>query len=146
MAIKATQRNATSNQSTVDFKRENIFLYGARFQKAVLANNTDPAADQDVVTGQLVVRDTATAGQVELATASNLADVIGITFIDDLTLGGGDTVPVNYAVEGDIDTTLLELPGSVTLDTVVGNKALKDILNDLGFVLFNVEQNTKADN
>lgn len=152
MAIDVTQRDATKNQSTVDFKRENLFLYGNRFQDAILANKT--IAEQVAVTGQLVVRDTATAGQVNLASDANLADVIGITFIGDTTLApastangtdGGKT-PVNFAIGGDIDVTLLELPGAATLDTVVGNKALRDILTDLGFVLYNVKQNTKADN
>ena len=146
MSITATQRNATNNQSTVDFVRKNLFLYGARYAKGVLANNTDPAASQNATIGQLVVRDTATAGQIELATASNLADVLGITFMNDETLASGETVAIDYAIRGDIDGTLLLLPNNVTLDTVVGNKALRDVLNDLGFVIFTVQQQTKIDN
>ena len=146
MSITATQRNATNNQSTVDFVRKNLFLYGARFAKGVLANNLDPAASQNATIGQLVVRDTGTAGQVELATASNLADVIGITFMNDKTLASGATAAIDYAISGDIDGTLLLLPDSVTLDTVVGNKALRDVLTDLGFVIFAVQEQTKIDN
>ena len=146
MSITATQRNATNNQSTVDFVRKNLFLYGARFAKGVLANNLDPAASQNATIGQLVVRDTGTAGQVELATASNLADVIGITFMNDETLASGATAAIDYAIRGDIDGSLLLLPDSVTLDTVVGNKALRDVLNDLGFVIFAVQEQTKIDN
>jgi len=146
MSITATQRNATNNQSTVDFVRKNLFLYGARFAKGVLANNLDPVASQNATIGQLVVRDTGTAGQVELATASNLADVIGITFMNDETLASGATVAIDYAIRGDIDGALLQLPTSVTLDTVVGNKALRDVLTDLGFVIFAVQEQTKIEN
>ena len=147
MSINATQRNATNNQSTVDFVQQNLFLYGARFAKGVLANNLDPAASQNATTGQLVVRDTDTAGQVELATASNLADVLGITFMDTTVLAdNAATVSIDYAIRGDIDGGLLQLPANVTLDTTVGNKALRDVLNDLGFVIFAVQEQTKIDN
>ena len=147
MSIIATQRDATNNQSTVDFVRQNLFLYGARFAKGVLANNTDPEASQTAKIGQLVVRDTTTAGQLELATDANLADVIGITFMDTAVLvDNAATVAIDYAICGDIDGGLLDLPGSTTLDTTVGNKALRDVLNDLGFVIFAVQEQTKIDN
>ena len=147
MSITATQRDATNNQSTVDFVRKNLFLYGARFAKGVLANKTDPEASQTATIGQLVVRDTDTDGQVTLATASNLADVLGITFMDTAILAdNAATVAIDYAIRGDIDGGLLQLPTNVTLDTTVGNKALRDILNDLGFVIFTVQEQTKIDN
>ena len=147
MSITATQRDATNNQSTVDFVRKNLFLYGARFAKGVLANKTDPEASQTATIGQLVVRDTDTDGQVTLATASNLADVLGITFMDTAILAdNAATVAIDYAIRGDIDGGLLQLPTNVTLDTTVGNKALRDVLNDLGFVIFAVQEQTKIDN
>ena len=147
MSITATQRDATNNQSTVDFVRKNLFLYGARFAKGVLANKTDPEASQTATIGQLVVRDTDTDGQVTLATASNLADVLGITFMDTAILAdNAATVAIDYAIRGDIDGGLLQLPTNVTLDTTVGNKALRDVLNDLGFVIFTVQEQTKIDN
>jgi hypothetical protein len=147
MSITATQRDETNNQSTVDFVRKNLFLYGARFAKGVLANNTDPEASQTATIGQLVVRDTTTAGQLELATDANLADVIGITFMDTTILADNDaTVAIDYAIRGDVDGGLLQLPTGVTLDTIVGDKALRDVLNDLGFVIFAVQEQTKIDN
>ena len=147
MSINATQRDETNNQSTVDFVRKNLFLYGARFAKGVLANKTDPEVSQTATIGQLVVRDTDTDGQVTLATASNLADVLGITFMDTAILAdNAATVAIDYAIRGDIDGGLLQLPTNVTLDTTVGNKALRDVLNDLGFVIFAVQEQTKIDN
>ena len=147
MSITATQRDATNNQSTVDYIRKNLFLFGARFAKGVLANKTNPEASQTATIGQLVVRDTDTDGQVTLATASNLADVLGITFMDTAILAdNAATVAIDYAIRGDIDGGLLQLPTNVTLDTTVGNKALRDVLNDLGFVIFTVQEQTKIDN
>lgn len=142
--IYASQRNATNNQSTVDFNRENLFLFNNRFQEATLINKGASAVE--MATGLLVVRDTGTAGQVELAASGTLANVIGITFMNPVTLAQNETSEINYAVCGDIDVSLLELPSGVTLDDAVGNKALRDILTDLGFVLQNVTENSKFDN
>lgn len=144
LGVYATQRNATNNQSTVDFQRDNIFMFQNRFQEAVLVNKGVSAVE--MATGMLVVRDTGTAGQVELAASGTLANVIGITFMNPVTLAQNETSEINYAISGDIDVSLLELPSGVTLDTTVGAKALRDILTDLGFVLQNVTETSKFDN
>lgn len=144
IGVYATQRNATNNQSTVDFQRDNIFMFQNRFQEAVLVNKGATAVE--MATGMLVVRDTDTAGQVELAASGTLANVIGITFMNPVTLEENETSEINYAISGDIDVSLLELPDGVDLDTTVGAKALRDILTDLGFVLNNVTETSKFDN
>lgn len=69
--IYANQRNATRNQSTVDYSIDNIFLYGNRYSNGVLVNNIGEALNaQD---GILVVRN---AGSFETATVefADLAD------------------------------------------------------------------------
>jgi hypothetical protein len=66
--------------------------------------------------------------------------------MNDETLASGATAAIDYAISGDIDGGLLQLPTNVTLDTVVGNKALRDVLNDLGFAIFAVQEQTKIDN
>lgn len=145
MAIETNQRNATNSQSTLDFIRKQLFTYDNKFVTDTLKNNTEPAASQDAKTGQLVVRDT-TSGNIALAGASNLADVVGILYIDAQTLAAGDTVQAHYCIKGEVDAAYLDLPGATTLDTTVGNKNLRDILTDLGFVLNTVTEGTKADN
>lgn len=80
------------------------------------------------------------------ATPATLANVIGIlktssNGITDMT--DSATMKANYALCGDIDATMLVLPQGVTLDSVVGSKALKDVLTALGFVLNNVTEMTK---
>jgi len=81
------------------------------------------------------------------ATSATLANVIGVLKIDGInTMANAASLPANYALSGDIDTSLLVLPLGVTLDTMVGSKALKDILTALGFVLYNVIETTKYDN
>lgn len=147
MAINATQRNATRNQSIVDYSIENIFIYGNRYQEAVLNNNTGGSAT--FADGSLVLRNTSTPAQIIPAIAgATLANVIGVLKTDSITLADGATAPVNYCIGGDIDTTLLNLPSGVTLDTVVGTtgKCLRDFLTDLGFILRNVTENSKYDN
>ena len=150
MPIKATQRNATLNQSTVDFERQNIWLSGNRYQTATFINDTEDTAD--FASGSLVLRDITTPDQIKPAIAgATLANVIGIlkTNADGtISLEADGTAAVNYAICGDIDASLLDLPSGVTLDTVPTGAAknLKDILTDLGFVLFNVTENSKFDN
>jgi hypothetical protein len=257
MGIYATQRNATENQSTVDYVVQNIFTYGNRYGKGVFINNLGESLDaQD---GILVVRNAAsfetatikfnaaglTAGQTQIiagltftstgvttqaqlaaafanlavgaitgagstlgtysgaltgyatgavitnntvvftastvgpktdladtgtgadptvtvvngtagvdegfspATSATLANVIGIlkTTANGVTvLENGASISANYAIYGDIDATMLILPNGVTLDSIVGSKALKDILTALGFRLNNVTEMTKFNN
>lgn len=79
MGIYATQRNATRNQSTVDFEVKNIFTFGNRYGSGVLVNNLGESIDaQD---GFLVVRN---SGSFETATAKFVALTTGQTMI----LGG----------------------------------------------------------
>lgn len=144
MSIDATQRDATNNQSTIDILRKNLFLREQRFQKAILANGI---AEAPLTTGMLVIRDVAT-GKINLTddTAANLANVIGITYVDPKTLAANEELEVSYAVQGHVDENLLNLPGAATLDTTVSGKNLRDILTGLGFVLYNVTENTNFDN
>lgn len=255
MGIYAIQRNATRNQSTVDYVAENIFLYGNRYSEGVFINNigetinatdgylvvrnsgsfetatvkfsaTPLTAGQTIIIGGLTYTSTAATSQQELATAfanlavgattgagtatgtysgaltgystgaivfddtvvftattvgqktnlaqtgtgaaatvtviegtagvdegfspatqANLANVIGILKIEgENEMANAASLPANYALSGDIDTTLLKLPAGVTLDTIVGGKALKDILTALGFVLRNVTELSKFGN
>lgn len=257
MSIYATQRNATNNQSTVDYLVQNIFTYGNRYGKGIFINNLGESLDaQD---GILVVRnsgsfetatikfnaDGLTAGQTMIiagltftstgvttqaqlaaafanlavgattgagstlgtysgaltayatgsvitnntvvftastvgnktdltatgtgtapaivivggtagvdegfspATSATLANVIGIlktTGNGITTLADGASMSANYAICGDIDATMLVLPNGVTLDTIVGSKALKDILTALDFRLNDVVEMTKFNN
>lgn len=81
------------------------------------------------------------------ATSATLANVIGILKIEGQnTMANNASLTANYALSGDIDASLLVLPSGVTLDTVVGSKALKDVLTALGFVLNNVTELSKFDN
>jgi len=81
------------------------------------------------------------------ATSATLANVIGILKIEGInTMADAASLPANYCVSGDIDASMLILPVGVTLDSISGSKALKDILTALGFVLFNVTEMTKFDN
>lgn len=81
------------------------------------------------------------------ATSATLANVIGILKIEgENTMANAASLKANYCVSGDIDATMLILPLGVTLDSIVGSKALKDVLTALGFVLNNVTECSKFDN
>lgn len=146
MSVTAAQRNATRNQSTVDITRNNVFTYGNRYREAIFKNNTGGSLTID--SGSLVLRDTTTVANIIPAIAgATLADVIGILFVDGpITLANNATTNVNYCISGDVDAGLLTFPATVTLNTVVGNKILKDVLTDLGIVCNNVSEIAKTDN
>ncbi|QCW21730.1 hypothetical protein [Flavobacterium phage FCOV-S2] len=146
--INATRRSATNNQSTVDYSVKSLFLFGNRYQTATFKNNT--GAKATFKSGFLVLRDTTTPANVIPAIAGEtLANVIGVLKLNnETTLANNETTPANYCISGDIDVNLLQLPDTVTLDTVVGTtgKCLRDFLTDLGFVLKNVTENSNFDN
>jgi hypothetical protein len=147
-------RGGTRNQSTADYERNQLFLYGNRKQTAIFNNNIGDALTAE--SGLLVVRDVDNPSKIILATwdlladpdpINTLGDIIGILDIDgEVVMADTDDVNACYAISGDIDVSQLVFPEGVTLDTVVGNKVLKDILTGLGFVLFNVTENSKFDN
>jgi hypothetical protein len=155
MSYKANivQRSATRNQSTADFSRENLFLYGNRYSESIFKNNT--GANLTAMAGILVVRDVtaptkvipADYDTVQNPNVNTLGDVVGILTIEgEKVLANNGEMNCNVCISGDIDAGLLVLPDGVTLNTVVGTKVLKDILTGLGFVLHNVTENAKFDN
>ena len=146
MSVDVTQRNATRNQSTADFQQKKIFLFDNRFENGVFKNNDE--ADIDVVAGLLVARDNATANGLIPVTALTLANVVGIVNIDGtVTLAEDETVEVAYATKGTMNGNLLPLPATVTLNSTVGSKSLKDVLEGIGFhVETNIVENTNFDN
>jgi len=140
---KITQRGTpTRNQSTVDFTNSCIFTFDNRF----IESSFKAAADVVVSDGMLVVRDT-TTGNVKLATSTDLANVIGVLKVcGSVSLKSGEEIPVNVCTSGSIDSGLLVMPSGVTLDTVVGNKQLRDVLEGLGLHLTPYVENTYLDN
>lgn len=139
-------RNVTRNQSTADYQQERVFLGSNDFQEAVFLNDT--GAELVLESGLLVKRDTTTPGQIIPAvTGVTLADIIGVVMINGtVTLADDETAQVNYAINGDVDSGLLIAPDTVTLDTVVGNKSVKDILTTAGFNPKAVTELTQFDN
>lgn len=147
MSVTGTQRNATRNQSTVDITRKKIFTYGNRFREAILKNDT--AGSVTINNGSLVLRHATIADTIIPAIAgATLANIIGVLFLseDSITLAAGAVANVNYCIEGDVDGGLLSLPATVTLDTVVGGKAVKDLLTDIGIIANVVTEIAKTDN
>lgn len=125
MAIN--QRNVTRNQSTADYSSKCIFLFDNRFMPIELTLG----AETELKEGMLVA--STSSGTFIPATDANLADVVGILKMDgDFTAPAG-TINVNIGTKGTIDETGLELPGAVTLDTAVGNKPLRMVLEGIGF-------------
>lgn len=144
---QVTQRNATRNQSTADIRStKKVFLFDNRFVPGIYKNTTGGALT--IESGYLAVRSTTVVDGFESATVDNLADVIGVLMVDEtVTLANNGTTPLNIGTKGNIDGGLLVLPATVTLNTVVGNKRLKDILETLGLHIdTGATEHTQTDN
>lgn len=149
MSVETNQRNATRNQSTADFQRKNIFTFGNRNQEGVFENNT--LTELTAEAGILVKRNTGSLTNkdrfVPIEGGGDESAIVGILNVESqIVLAASGTTNCNVCISGDIDAGLLIFPSGVTLNTVVGDKLLKDILTNLGFVLNNVTENSNFDN
>lgn len=146
MAVDLTQRDNTRNQSAVDFQVKTVFVFDNRYENGLYKNDSGDVAD--ISLGMLAVRDTAIAGGLLPATALNLADVVGvIAFEGTASLADAEVIATAYCTKGTIDGNYLVLPATVTLDTTVGNKSLRDILEGIGLhVDTSSVEHTKFDN
>lgn len=146
MSNNVTQRNVTRNQSTADYEIKKIFIFDNRFESGIYVN--PEVASSDLEAGMLVARDLTVDGGLIPVTASNLADVVGIAAYEGvITLATDETVVTSYATKGTIDGNKLVLPDTVTLNTDVGTKSLRDVLEAIGFHIDTSSvEHTKFDN
>ena len=144
--MNVEQTVSTRNQSTANFSTGKLFIFDNRYKEGVFKNITAGVLEHQG--GNLVVRSKTIANGFEPATADNLADVVGVSaFCGSKQFAAGETANINIGTKGTIDGNLLELPTGVTLNTVVGNKTLTDILEDLGLhVDTSAVEHTKFDN
>jgi len=148
---QVTQRSITRNQSTADYEIKHAFIWDNTFQNGSFKNTT--GASFVLNECMLVARNTAVAGGLIPVTytdssTNNLADIIGIASQSgDITLASNASTNITYCTGGGVDARYLVLPAGVTLDTTVGNKALRDVIADLGIDLDNTTiEMTKFDN
>lgn len=136
---QVTQRNATRNQSTADYQVNRPFIWDNKFQTGAFKNTT--GSSFTLLVGMLVARSLTIVGGLipvtftDLST-NNLADCIGIAAQDgSIILANNQITNISYCTEGGFDANLIVLPAGVTLDTVVGNKVLRDVIGALGIDL-----------
>lgn len=144
--LRVLRSGDTRNQSAADYSRENLFIKGNRYYEGI-AINTE-VADVTIEEGILVMRDPADTTRVKpIVLTADLSKVIGIVAIPcDVVLSQNDTLNINYAHKGDVDGSLLVLPEVSTLNTLVGDFTLKDLLTQRGFNVLNVTDLSKFDN
>lgn len=146
MKVLRVLRGETRNQSTADFSRNSLFVFGNRYYDATVANKA--ATEVTLEEGVLVMRDAADTTKVlPIVATADLAKVIGVVNITgSVVLATGEETNACYAHRGEIDGGLLVLPETSTLNTLVGDATLKDLLTEKGFVILNVSENSKFDN
>jgi len=96
----------------------------------------------------IVAGSTAIANGFIPVTSSNLADVIGVVALDgSVTLAVNSFMTTNIGTKGTVDGNGLVLPSGVTLQTIVGAKTLRDILEGIGLhVDISGTEHTEFDN
>lgn len=151
MSIDVTQRDATRNQSSADYQLKKLAIWNNSFIEGDYKNTTGSTAV--LQSGMLVARSlTIVDGFIPVTftdiSTNNLADTIGIAFVEGSISQANNAINhINIISSGGVDGNLLVLPAGVTLDTVVGNKVLKDVLNVIGIdVDFSTTELTKFDN
>ena len=105
------------------------------FTATTAGNKTDLAQTGTGAASTITISNgsSAVANGLIPVTSGNLANIIGISFVDDTTLAEDQSVYTHYATSGDIDEGLISFPSGVSMDTIVGAKNLRDVLTDLGF-------------
>lgn len=139
--MKVEQTKSTRNQSTAQFTEICIFMGNNRFENGTISvGHTTTIQD-----GMLVIRDIAKVDSFKLATDADLADVVGITKVGffPIELATGSDLNIAVAVKGEVDAQGLILPASTTLNTVVGKKVLRDVIEGIGIHLINTTEQTK---
>lgn len=141
------QVNATRNQSIAKYTFDHIFLGNNDFEPASIDNQI-AAGTITVRSGTLMFKNSATTVD-KFSAATQIVDIVGIARMDEeVSILDDGTLDINIGIRGDIAEELIELPGGITLDTVIPttNRTLRDHLNSLGFHLYAGVENTKFDN
>ena len=145
MEVLRVLRGGTRNQSTADYSRQNLFPFGNRYY-SVTAKNIE-SEDTTMENGVLLKRGTDLGTVEPIVDAANIGKCIGIARSNgEVVLTENETTPINMCIRGDIDGSLLVLPGVATLDSSTGSGTLRDLLTSLGFVIVNAVEGTKFDN
>lgn len=140
-----------------NYSTRNIFVWNNRFTTATYTNGT--GSEVSLLAGMLIGR-IASSGLVKqcVSTATDGSQVpIGI-LTQDYTVANGDSVTVNFCIQGDVDSGMLVFGGSPadTLASVVSLVdsatntvkvgTLGDILNGKGIIPVATSENTYQDN
>lgn len=146
------QRDVTRNQSALDITQENIFMGNNKYQEVGAAlNNTGAAVT--LKSGMLVKRNPANPAQIVPYVADDATNlIVGVLAVGgEVELADAATLAdVNYAISGDLNEGLLVSSDGTAInpDALVGAEGLtlRHRLQELGFHLIAVTNNTKLDN
>lgn len=142
-----TRTGNGSNMLVTDYDVKKIFVWDNRYENANLTNSTYDAIDYPA---GLVLGRVAATGEVvpcESAATDGSQYPVGILSTN-ITIEGGDTREVPFAVGGDVAEELVVTTGSDTLDTIIPGTArrMRDHIRTVGIKLqFGVDQ-TGLDN
>ncbi len=139
--MKVEQTKSTRNQSTAQFTEGCVFMGNNRYEEGTIS----VAVDTTVQNGMLLIRDVAKPNGFKLAESSSLSSFVGVLKVGlfPVELKTGSDLNIAVCVKGDLDANALVMPSTVTLDTVVDDKFLRDVIEGSGLHLIATTEQTK---
>ena len=137
-----TQRNQTRNQITSDYDFSKIFLFENKYRSISI---TPSGADLEITAGMVigVVDDE----YQEYKSGTSDISIVGIA-AETLTIADGVEGSFNICTAGKVAEEKITLNGTDTLDTVVGNTPIRDLIarQTIGIEIQSATQLSKFDN
>ena len=134
MAIE--QRNATRNQSTVDYSSKKIFIWDNHYFIGTFKNVTGAPVTLDA--GQVICRASDGTLAPLAANLANAGQIVGISAYEGpLAIANNGTTEMNVCSKGTVESLYIELPAGKTLASVDTESGLmiRDILERVGLHL-----------
>lgn len=146
MSTSTTTVN-TGSQLYTDYNREKIFIGKNTFENATMINSS--GGDLTYPAGTLLGRISASGKVQPLASAAVDGSQFPVGILtDSVTIVDGAETTISMAVSGEVDSTLVVLDGSDTLETVITGRRIKDRIaaDTLGIKLITATDLTAFDN
>lgn len=141
-----TQPINTGQQLTTQYDTSKIFLWGNRYDSESYVNNSNynPVT---ILAGTVMGRVTLTQVLVPLDASQINGSQFPVGILaQDITLAAGQTKQCTICIRGDVNRARIIFWTGNTFNTPVGNRILKDHLQDQGIKIVATNEMTSEDN
>lgn len=148
MSVEKVIKKQTDSQLNVDYVVSNLLRGNNEFADGEV---TAVGSDVTIKAGMVMGRISATGKLVPLlhSAADGSQYPVGLAWLGingTKTVLTGTTKIVEIVYQGRVDSSLINFDTASTLDSVVGGRSIRDQLRDIGLVLIEAQEQTKAAN